>query len=170
MFEPEESEKTAARRRSRAILMIGLVGAIVLTILALLVRESLRAPNAPAGLENASRAGTPDFESYREMVTFDDKEIIVHPNLIGMAQYEVRAKMTNRGDRKISGIELGGKMYDLRDQVIAQSVSMPIPRLRKEPLPPGESMRVSVKVDAPSKVTEADVKDVKLELLGLRFE
>jgi hypothetical protein len=61
-------------------------------------------------------------------------------------------------------------MLDLSDQVVSQNVSQPIPRLRRDPLAPGESMRISVKVDAPQKVSEADVKDVTLELKGLRFQ
>jgi len=170
MFEPDETEKATAQRRSRAILLIGAVGALVLAVLVILVRQAFHSGPAPAaGLENAVRAGAAEFDSYRERVIFEDKEIIVHPNMIGMAQFEVRAKMTNRGDRTLSGVEMLGKMLDLNDQVVAQNVSLPIPRLRRE-LAPGESMRISVKVDAPQKVTEADVKDVTIELKGLRFQ
>ena len=171
MFEPDETEKATAQRRARAILLIGAVGALVLAVLVILVRQAFHT-SAPAstGLEGAVRAGAADFDSYRERVVFEDKEIIVHPNMIGMAQFEVRAKMTNRGDKAISGLEILGKMVDLRDQVVAQNVSLPIPRLRREPLAPGESMRISVKVDAPQKVSEADVKDVTVELKGLRFQ
>ena len=171
MFEPGETEKATAQRRSRAILLIGAVGALVLAVLVILVRQAFHSSTpANAGLENAVRAGAAEFDSYREKVIFEDKEIIVHPNMIGMAQFEVRAKMTNRGDRIISGVEILGKMIDLADRVVAQNVSLPIPRLRREPLAPGESMRISVKVDAPQKVSEADVKDVTLELKGLRFQ
>jgi hypothetical protein len=171
MFEADETEKATAQRRSRAILLIGAVGALVLAVLVILVRQAFHSSSpASTGLENAVRAGAPEFDSYREKVIFEDKEIIVHPNMIGMAQFEVRAKMSNRGDRTISGVEILGKMLDLSDQVVSQNVSQPIPRLRREPLAPGETMRISVKVDAPQKVSEADVKDVTLELKGLRFQ
>ncbi|MEP7271300.1 MAG: hypothetical protein ABI882_07330 [Acidobacteriota bacterium] len=171
MFEPEETDKMTAKRRSQAILLIAGVGALVLAVLVVLVRQALiSGASAGSGLENAVRAGSSEFDAYREKLIFEDKEIIVHPNMIGMAQYEVRSKLTNRGDRAISGIELQGKILDLQEKVIAQNTSMPIPRLRKTPLAPGETMRISVKVDAPRKVSEAEVKDVTLELRGLRFQ
>ena len=90
--------------------------------------------------------------------------------MIGMAQYEVRARLTNRGEREVSGLELLGRIIDLQDGIVAQNISMPIPRVRSKPLAPGESMRISVKVDAPAKVAEADIKDVTLELRGIRFQ
>ena len=121
-------------------------------------------------MDGAVRAGSAEFDGYRERLIFEEKEIIVHPNMIGMSQYEVRAKLTNRGDRAISGLELLGKIIDLQDKVVAQNVSLPIPRLRSKPLAVGETMRISVKVDAPAKVTEADIKDVTLDLTGLRFQ
>lgn len=171
MFEPGETEKAMAKRRSQAILIIGGVGALVLALVVILVRQAvLSGASAGTGLENAVRAGTSDFDAYREKLIFEDKEIIVHPNMIGMAQYEVRAKVTNRGDRGIAGLELLGKIIDLQDGVVAQNVSLPIPRLRSKPLGPGQTMRISVKVDAPPKVSEADIKDVTLELRGLRFQ
>lgn len=171
MFEPEETEKTTARRRSQAMLIVAGVGALVLALVVILIRQALAPGSHPSNsLENAVRAGAPDFDAYREKLIFEDKEIIVHPNMIGMAQYEVRARLTNRGEREVTGLELLGKIIDLQDAVVAQNVSMPIPRLRTKPLAPGETMRISVKVDAPAKVLEENVRDVTLELRGIRFQ
>lgn len=171
MFEPEETDKATSKRRAQALLLIGAVGAVVLAIVFVLARQAMNSGASESiGLEDALRAGNADFEIYRERLVFEDKEIIVHPNMIGMAQYEVRARVTNRGDRAISGLELLGKIIDLQDKVVAQNISLPIPRLRSEPLASGESMRLSVKVDAPAKVQESEVKDVTLELRGLRFK
>ena len=171
MFEPEETEKTTAKRRSQAMLIIAGIGALVLALVVVLIRQAMMSGTHSANaLENAVRAGAPDFEAYREKLVFEEKEIIVHPNMIGMAQYDVRAKLTNRGDRAISGLELIGRIVDLGDKVVAESVSLPIPRVRREALSPGESMRISVKVDAPKKVAESDIKDVTVELKGIRFQ
>ena len=169
MFEPEETDKTTAKRRSQAMLIIAGVGALVLALVVILIRQAL-IPANQGGLDNAVRAGAADFDAYREKLVFEDQEIIVHPNMMGMSQYEVKAKVTNRGEREVSGLELLGKIIDLQDVVVAQNVSLPIPRLRSKPLAPGETMRISVKVDAPAKVLEADVKTVTIELKGLRFQ
>jgi hypothetical protein len=47
----------------------------------------------------------------------------------------------------------------LQDKVVAENVSIPIPKARREPLQPGESIKITVKVDAPAKLTEDQVKD-----------
>ncbi len=178
MFEPkvepqldEESEEAQKAGRKKALLVIGGVGLMMLVLVALLLQQTFKSRAIQgAGLDGAVRAGAVEFDSYRERLVFEEKEIIVHPNMIGMSQYEVRAKLTNRGDRAISGLELLGKIIDLQDRVVAQNISLPIPRLRTRALAVGETMRISVKVDAPAKVQEADVKDVTLDLTGLRFQ
>jgi hypothetical protein len=95
---------------------------------------------------------------------------MVYPNMIGMWQLEARATLTNRGDRELTGVEVVGKMLDFEDKVIAHAVKLPIPRIRKEPLKPGESMNIVLKVDAPKKISENDVKDITIELHGVRFQ
>lgn len=171
MFESQTNAQEAPPNRMRAIGIIAGIGLLVLVVVVWLADQALRPPQvSTAGLEGAVRAGEADFDAYREKMVFEEKEIIVHPNMLGLLQFEVRARMTNQGDRAFSGIELRGKILDLDDKVIAQNVSQPVPRLRREPLAPGESMRISVKIDAPAKASENDVKDVTVELNGLRFQ
>lgn len=163
-----EPEQTTDRRRSRLILLAGAAGALLLALIFILVARS--GPTPTTAVVDLLRAGSPEFEGYKSRIALNDKEIIVHPNMIGMAQYEVRARLVNQGDRALTAVEMGGKMLDLQDKVIAENASLPVPRVRRNPLGPGESMPVSVKVDAPAKVTEADVKDVLIEVRGLKFE
>lgn len=171
MFENQiETEKSVEQSRSRAILWVGTVGVLLLTAIIVLFAKS-RPHEAPA-LEGALRAGSAEFEAYKSRVEIevnaDDKRVF--DNMIGMFQIDVRAKIHNRGDRPITGLEIVGKMLALDDKVLSQRVSIPIPRGRQAPLKPGESMPVSVKIDAPGKVTENDIKDVVIELSALRFQ
>lgn len=168
MFEPEtETERETERRRSRLVMMLGAAGALVLAIAVMLVtRQSMKSSE----LDRFVRAGAAEFESYKDQVVLDDQETLVYPNLLEMVQLVVRARLTNRGQRTLTGVEIIGKVYDLQDKVVAQAVSFPIPRARTQPLPPGDSMRIIVRVDVPAKIKEADVKDVKIELQGLRFQ
>ncbi|HEX9001425.1 MAG TPA: hypothetical protein VGB07_16080 [Blastocatellia bacterium] len=169
MFENEvETEKSVERSRSRAILWIGTAGVLVLTVIIVLFAKSR--PYEAAALEGGARAGSAEFETYKDKVEIEVTDKITHPNLIGMFQIDVKAKVYNRSERPITGLEIIGKMIALDDKVISQRVSIPIPRGRQEPLKPGESVPVSVKVDAPGKITEDDVKDVVIELTALRFQ
>jgi hypothetical protein len=167
MFE-NENFKDVEQARSRALLVVGAVGALVLT--ALIVMLARTKPESVSVTENMVRAGAPEFDSYKDKVELEVIEKVVHPNMIGMFQLEVRAKLHNRGDRALTGVEILGRMFDMEDKTIAQNVSIPIPRVRREPLKPGESMNISVKVDAPAKVSEGEIKDIVIELRGLLFQ
>ena len=169
MFEnPVKTEKSAEQSRGRKILWMGT--AIVLALTALIVLFAKSRPQQAASLDDALRAGNAEFEAYKSKVEVEVTDKVVHPNLIGMFQIDIKAKLHNRGEKPITGIEIVGKMLALDDKVLSQRVSIPIPRGRQAPLKPGESIPVSVKVDAPGKVSEADVKDVVIELSGLRFQ
>ena|SRR5689334_16494918 len=169
MFEDVSvTEKTVARSRGRAILWGGT--AVVLLLAVIIVWFAKSRPEEPPGLVGASRAGAADFEAYKDKVEIETTDKIVHPNMIGMFQIEIRAKINNRGDKPITGLEVAGKMFDLEDKVIAERVSVPIPRAQPEPLKPGDSLTVRVKIDAPAKVSESDVKDVTIELQALKFQ
>lgn len=169
MFENEvETEKSVERSRSRAILWVGTAGVLLLTAIIVLFAKSR--PHEAASLEGGARAGNAEFDAYKEKVEIEVTDKVVHPNMVGMFQIDIRAKVHNRSERQITGLEIVGKMLALDDKVISQRVSIPIPRGRQEPLKPGESIPVSVKVDAPGKTSEADVKDVVIELSALRFQ
>jgi hypothetical protein len=167
MFDPE-TERATEQRRSRLILGFGAIGAIALALV--IVIFLARPQRQSRELANIRRAGSPEFEAYKDKVTLEDPETLVYPNQLGMNQFAVHARLHNRGQRTLTAVEILGKVYDLRDQVVAQATSVPIPRVRREPLKPGESMPITVRIDTPAKVKEADVKDVKIELQGLRFQ
>jgi len=171
MFENEsETEKSVAQKRGRAILWGGTAVVLLLAVIVMLFARSR--PQETVVLEGAARAGTAEFDTYKSKVEVEIGEDgkIVYDNMIGMFQIGVRAKIHNRGDRPITGLEIVGKMLSMEDKVLSQRVSIPIPGGRTAPLKPGESMPVSLKVDAPSKITEADVKDVVLEVQALKFQ
>jgi hypothetical protein len=156
--------------RSRGLLVAGAAAALMLVILIIALAMTKSAGDRE--VENIVRAGSPEFDAYKEKVTVDvDPEgKMVYPNMIGMWQLEARATLTNRGDRELTGVEVVGKMLDFEDKVIAQAVRLQIPRIRKDPLKPGESMNVVLKVDAPKNIAEVDVKDITIELHGVRFQ
>lgn len=142
------------------LIVVGVIGAVIWL-------ANSKPVNKPA-LANAVRAGNAEFDNYKSKLNLELVDKIVHPNLVGLAQYEIQVRVTNQGDRTITGLELAGRMMDLSDQLIRENVSVPIPRSRKA-LAPGETFLASVKIDAPAKVTEDQVKDLLFELRALQF-
>ena len=169
MFEDSiKTEKTVAQLRGRAVLWGGTALVLLLAVIIFLFARSR--PQESHSLEGAARAGAAEFEAYKSKVEVEITNKVVHPNMIGMFQMEIRATIHNRGDKPVTGLEVVGKMLDMEEKVIAQRISIPIPLARPEPLKPGESLPIRVKIDAPSKITEDDVKDLTLALQALKFQ
>src|SRR5215510_7379148 len=170
VFEREnDNDNGGERDRSRALLVLGAIATLILAVI--ITALTLTKPAVEREVENMVRAGSPEFDAYKDKVVLEvDPVKMSYPNMVGMWQLAVTATLSNRGNRELTGVEVVGKMLDLEDKVIAQAVSLPIPRIRKESLKPGESMTVKVKVDAPAKITEDQVKDISMELRGLRFQ
>jgi hypothetical protein len=174
VFEDENDNNdngaSADRERSRALLVVSAIAALMLAIL--IIALVLTKPSSEREAENLVRAGSPEFDAYKDKVVLevnpDDR--LVYENWIGMWQIQAKGKLSNRGDRELIGVEVVGKMLGLDDKVIAHGVGRPVPSSRKESLKPGESVDVVVKVDAPPKIAESDVKDFTVELRGLRFQ
>jgi len=158
------------QNRSRGVLVVGAIAALMLALLIIALVMTRSAGDRE--VENMVRAGSPEFDAYKDkvVVEVDPEGKMVYPNMIGMWQLQAKAKLSNLGDRELLGVEVIGKMIDHEDKVIAQAVKLPIPRAQPGPLKPGESTTIWVKVDAPRKITEDDVKDITVELRGLRFQ
>src|SRR5262245_53741938 len=174
VFENENDDENnngfvVERSSHRGLLVVGAIAALMLAIL--IVALAMTKPASDREIENMVRAGSPEFDAYKGKVVLeiDPESKMVYPNMIGMWQLQAKAKLSNMGDRELLGVEVIGKMIDHEDKVIAQAVKLPIPRAQPGPLKPGESTTIWVKVDAPRKITEGDVKDITVELLGLRF-
>jgi hypothetical protein len=161
-------EHNSDRNPIRPYIWVGVV-AVLLIVAVIWLFSHLNPDNRPNTLENVARAGSADFDAYKDKLEFEYIDKMVYPSVVGLWQLQVRARMYNRGDRPVTGVEVVGKMLDLSDKIIAQATTVPIPRIRREPLKPGESIEFTVKVDAPGKVTEAEVKDIVVEVRGLRF-
>ncbi len=181
MFE-SETDQMAEQRRSRALMILGGVGALALALVILLLWKGTRtAPllateeKLPGGpqmrLENAVRAGTPEFDAYKAKVTLEDHDKLASSNPLGMTQLILNAKLVNRGERTLTGVELElrAMSYAEPGKTLALNYSLPVPRKRSS-LAPGESMAVTMKVDLPSKISEGEVSDLVPEVTGLRFQ
>lgn len=170
MFNYEEKspeKETEQRERRVRLLSFGALTAVVIGVVLAVVTGSQQSRDSD--IQGIVRAGDGQFDTYYEKVQVELIETIVHPNLIGMAQHEVRARLTNQGDRLITAIEVKGVMIGLDDSVITSSTAYPIPRSARQPLSPGGSVGFSIKVDRPGNVGEELVKDHKLQLTGIRF-
>jgi hypothetical protein len=180
MFD-SESEKETEQKRSYLLMALGAVGALLLAVLVIFLSQRSARPQQaapsqklPGGeqikLEGALRAGSPEFDGYKDKVTLERIDIQAAGNMLGMTRFAVNNRLYNRGDRPITAVELTASAYNLEGKLAAQNTSRHIGRGEGELLKPGESMRVTTVVDLPPKIREGDISDIKSEVTGLKFQ
>jgi len=167
MFETEAEQPVEEKKRAN--LIVGVLGLLALGLIGAVIWIATSKPKEQPPLPNAVRTGTADFDNYKSKVELEMLETVVHPNMIGLKQYQIKARLTNRGERTLTGVEVVGKMFGLDDRLITEGIGVPIPRIRPEPLKPGETIKFSVKIEPPAKVSEDDIKNFAVELRGLQF-
>jgi len=172
MFTPPlEREEREQRRRQWKILLITIAGFALIAGL-LLYWSARRTTSGPAGAAGTAlagfvSAGSPEFEAYRRFVTVEDQEATQAQNLIGQKQVVVYGRLTNRGARTLTGVQVRAIVYDMDDRPVAERTAFPIPR-RRPSLGPNESMIIQVNVDnVPPKANPARFEIV---IEGLRFQ
>ncbi|MGH9802223.1 MAG: hypothetical protein ACRD82_17815, partial [Blastocatellia bacterium] len=111
MFENREPEQTEEQKKSRRILWVGWVVAVLFVTIIVLFAKSK--PQEASALEGALSAGNAEFEAYKDKVGIEIKpeDKNTYDNMVGMFQIDVRATIHNRGDRTINGMEVVGKMF-----------------------------------------------------------
>ena len=152
--------------------------AVVGSTLAVLIAGSLLAlrskgpkpvlpPVSPQSLADALREGAPEFEAYRKFVTIDNQSAVESENLLGQVTVVVRGVLHNRGQRDLTGVELRAVVSDVHDQIIAERIAVPVPKLRSK-LAAGQSIVVHVNIDPVPR--EAVRTNGVILLRGLKFD
>ena len=109
------TEDTGHKNRTRAIMLAA--GLLVVAVAAVIIVYSARhapepgaAPAQAQGLPNAKRAGDPDFEKYKGLVSLVNKKFFTQANMLGQRQALAKGDIANFTDRVILGVELRGKV------------------------------------------------------------
>src|SRR5207248_2862895 len=99
MFDVETQKPVEENKRGN--LIVSVLGLLALALIVLLIYVANSKPEDKPILPNVVRAGVADFDNYKGKVEVQMLETVVHPNMIGMKQYQVKGRVTNRGDRPL---------------------------------------------------------------------
>jgi hypothetical protein len=140
MFE-SETEQMTEQRRSRMLMILGGIGALALAIVIVFLSRGTRSTTPPPPstalpggaqqrLDNALRVGTPEFDAYKAKVTLEPIDKIAASNVLGMTQLALDARLTNQGDRTLSGVEIALRAFSYEEEgkVLAMNYGLPIPQ------------------------------------------
>ena len=121
-----------ADRSRRAIFMIaGLVA--ILLVVGLIVFLKTRPEPQPAGapvdqkLEGGLRAGSPDFEKFRDLIKMDEPIADYADSVAGDVQMNLGTTVRNFTGRTISGLEMKASVVDFEGKPIKERTKIVIP-------------------------------------------
>ncbi len=150
------------------IIVVALVAAILIGgVFYVLMRKSMR-DIPPARLENAIRAGAPDFEKYKKLIALDDPEADESPRALGDIVMTVHTTARNFTGRTIIGLEVRAAVVDHQDQPVKERTVVVIPIPDRGELEPNKTMFVGVRLEG---MTESDDRaNIKMEVTAFRFK
>jgi hypothetical protein len=169
---PLDIEDRAEQTKKRKIIGIT-IGVFVIVVAVMILVSARRTPDAPPPgqpvtiLEDALRAGSPEFDEYRKFITIDNQDATESQNLIGQKLVVARGFLANRGSRVITGAEVKAVLYDLDNKPVAERVAVPIPKTRAS-LGPNETLAIQVNVDPVP--PGAAVARFEIVVQGLKFQ
>ena len=156
-------------KSSRTIIIVVAVVAAVLIggLFYLLMRKSMR--DTPLlRLDNAIRAGAPDFEKYKKLIALDDPEADESPRALGDIVMTLHTTARNFTGRTIIGLEVRAAVVDHQNQPVKERTVVVIPLPDREELEPNKTMFVGVRLEG---MTDTDDRaNIKMEVTGFRFK
>lgn len=166
--EPVMSKPSGLRKKSYLLAAIVAVVLLVLLSAVLVYQQSRPVPvGQDVRLENALRAGTPEFEQFRNQVVISDLVAATSTRVVGDVVTELTARITNRTGRTINGLEMRGSVVDKDGNAIKARTLVIIPT-RIAALNPGANAEARILIEGIS--PDAPRKDARMEVTGLRFE
>src|SRR5438067_1733882 len=149
------------------IIAVALVAAVLIGgVFYVLMRKSMR-ETPPLRLDNAIRAGSPDFERYQKLIARDDPEADESPRALGDIVMTLHTTVRNFTGRTITGLEVRAAVLDHQDHPVKEETVVVIPRTGRTELDPNKTAQVSVTIYG---FTEADDRaKIKMGVTGFKF-
>lgn len=121
---------------------------------------------APMGLPNAKRAGDPEFDKYKGLVSLVNRKFYTQANMLGQNQALATGDIMNFTDRTVTGVELRGNVLGKDGQVKATVLATPVPKIHPQ-ISPNKSVEYTVTIDGAPPTSEID--DITIDVEGLVF-
>lgn len=150
------------------IIAVAVVAAVLIGgVFYVLMRKSMP-ESPPLRLDNAIRAGSPDFEKYKKLIALDDPEADESPRALGDIVMTLHTTARNFTGRTIIGLEVHAAVVDHQNQPVKERTVVVIPLPDREQLEPNKTMFVRVRLEG---MTESDDRaNIKMEVTAFRFK
>lgn len=171
MSQPEKNIVEADTTRRNIFIGVALVSALLIAGVVYLVTRPGSQGVEPR-LENALRAGSPEFDQYRERIVIDfDPEENATTGVRALGDLVVNMKPTIRNftGRTITGLELHAAAIDLENKLMKERTVIAIPRAGvPAELAPNKTLDVPIMLEGMSK--DILPANLRIELTAIRFK
>src|SRR5258707_3738633 len=150
------------------IIAVAVVAAVLIGgVFYVLMRKSMR-DSPPLTLDNAIRAGSPDFEKYKKLIPLDEQEADESPRALGDIVMTLHATARNFTGRTVTGLEVHAAVVDHQNQPVKERTVVVLPNSERGELEPNKTLFVGVRMEG---MTETDDRaNIKMEVVGFRFK
>jgi flagellar basal body-associated protein FliL len=118
-------------------------------------------------LEGGIRAGTPEFEQYRQKIVMDKPEATEAKRPLGDTVMRLTTTVRNFSGRSLNGLEVYAAVVDIQGKPIKERTLAVIPARRPE-LDNNETLEVPITLEG-FKDTD-DRANIKMEITAIRFK
>ncbi len=164
---PAEHSIPEDKSARRIIIVVAVIAAVLIGgLFYLLMRKSMR-DSPPLRLDNAIRAGSPDFEKFKKLIPLDDPEADESPRALGDIVMTLHTMARNFTGRTITGLEVHAAVVDHQNQPVKERTVVVLPNSELGAVEPNKTMFVGVRLEG---MTESDDRaNIKMEVTGFRF-
>ena len=159
-----------ATPRRRIYLVVGVVTLSAMVVAGLIFPTLTRAPTSTGEtprLEEALRAGAPEFERYRARLVIDNPAATPSSRTLGDFVVELKTNVRNETGRRLHGLEMRGVVINAQGMPVGERTAVIIPA-QQAVLEPGEEINVRMLIEGVS--PDAERAGARLEVTALRFD
>jgi hypothetical protein len=150
---PAEHSISEDKPRRTLIIVVAVIAAVLIGGFFYLLMRQTAAPEKPATLADAIRAGAPEFEQYRAKIALDKPEASQSTNVLGGFQMILETTARNFTGRTITGLEIRAAVLNSEGGVLRERTMVVFPSAKLSELEPNKTMFVAVPI---SQLKETD--------------
>jgi hypothetical protein len=167
----QNNEEAKGSRRA-LFLIIGIVSLLLIGgVIYLATRPSTGGGTAgPPRLqgEGVLRAGSPDFEKYRALITVDEKDALQSTTALGGLTMDLKGTVRNFTGHTLTGLEMRGVVVDLDKKPVKERTVIIIPD-RSPELYNNKTLPVNIRIEGFNKDEAERRANYDLEVTAIRI-
>ena len=166
---PQNITETDNSRRTILIIVVAISVLLIAGLIYLATRpeKSGGASEQQQRLEGGLRAGSPEFEQYRDRIRLDKPEAVESVRPVGDIWMRLTTTVRNFTGRTINGLEVYAAVVDLQGKPVKERTVIVIPARQPE-LENNQTLEVPVVLEGMKK--EDDRANIKMEVTAVRFK